>query len=291
MDASYRRRMVHEHARQGHSHHAAVFDHLDDETVAFARHRDDVLDRIAAHAGDPSSVLDLGAGNGVAAIGLARRFPSAQVTAIDAQDTWFGHLRERAEHAAIAGRLQTVLADIDTDIPVPRGSADLVVASNCLHHVADAGAVLRRIRDIAADGALLCVVESARPLRILADDDPAAPAEARIGDVLGARLRAAMPLRGARWAEVVAGSGWTVIEGREVATTADPVTDPAAARHALRHLGRLAAAAVDHGTEADADLLADAVERAKRDPRTVSWGVDGSRIVVLARPAHTADTR
>lgn len=278
--------MPHEH---GHHGHTGAFDGLDDETAAFARHWDELLDWVIAAAGTPPSVVDLGAGNGVAALGLARRLPTARITAIDAQDTWFDVLAGRASQAGVAERVRAVVADIEDEIPV--SSADLVFASNCLHHVADAGAVLRRLRDTAADDALLCVVEAARPLQVLADDDPAAAAERRAVAALGVRLRESMPLHGGPWAQVVGDNGWQVVAEREFVTTADPTADDAAARHALRYLQRVAAASTDRVTPADTTALVDAVERARRATRAVSWHVDGSRIAVLARPAHTADTR
>lgn len=278
--------MPHEH---GHHGHTGAFDGLDDETAAFARHWDELLDWVIAAAGTPSSVVDLGAGNGVAALGLARRLPTARITAIDAQDTWFDVLADRAGHSGVAERVRAVVADIEDEIPV--SSADLVFASNCLHHVADAGAVLGRIREVVTDDAVLCVVEAARPQRVLADDDPAAAAEGRAGEALGMRLREAMPLHGGPWARVVGENGWDVVGSREFATTADPATDDSAARHALRHLERVVAASTDRVTPDDAAALADALERARRTMRAVSWHVDGSRIAVLARPARTADTR
>lgn len=278
--------MAHDHAHQG---HATVYDGLDEETAAFGRHWDELLDWLVATVGTPSSVLDLGAGNGVAALGLARRLPTAAITAIDAQDTWFPVLTDRAEASGVAGRVRTVVADIDDAIPV--ASVDLVFASNCLHHVADAGAVLRGLRDAAAEDALLCVVEAARPLRVLADDDPAAAAERRAAGALGVRLRESMPLHGGPWAQVVGDAGWRVVEEREFVTTADPISDDAAARHALRYLERVTAASTDRVTRADTEALVDAVERARRATRAVSWHLDGSRIAVLARPTHTADTR
>ncbi|MBE7160716.1 MAG: class I SAM-dependent methyltransferase [Williamsia herbipolensis] len=280
--------MPHEH---GHHGHTGAFDGLDDETAAFARHWDEVLDRVADSAGEPSTAIDLGTGTGVAAIGLARRLPATRVLAVDAQDTWFGALRKRAERAGVGDRVRTVVADIDDGIPLPAGSAGLVFASNCLHHVGDAGAVLRRTRDVATDDALLCVVEVARPMRVLADDDPAAPAERRAAEALGTRLREVMPLHSGPWAHMVGENRWEVVDVHEFVTAADPTSDDAAERHALRHLGRLAAASADRLTAADAASLADAVERARRAVRAVSWHVDGSRIAVLARPARTADTR
>ncbi|MEH3154635.1 MAG: class I SAM-dependent methyltransferase [Gordonia paraffinivorans] len=283
--------MAHHHAHDGTHGHAGTFDGLDDETAAFARHWDEVLDRVAGRAGDASTVVDLGTGTGVAAIGLARRLPAAEVLAVDAQDTWFGALRERAGHAGVGDRVRAVVADIDDGIPVPAGSADLVFASNCLHHLADASAAVRRIRAATADHGLLCVVEVARPMRVLADDDPAAEAERRADEALGIRLREAMPLHGGPWAQVVGENGWEVVDVHEFVTTADPTSDDAAARHVLRHLGRLAAASAGRLTAADAAALADAVDRARRATHAVSWGVDGSRIAVLARPARTADTR
>ncbi|WP_299575783.1 trans-aconitate 2-methyltransferase [uncultured Williamsia sp.] len=278
--------MAHEH---GHHGHARTFDGLDDETAAFARHWDDLLDWVVEQAGAPSFVVDLGAGNGVASLGLARRLPTAQITAIDAQDTWFSVLAERAERAGVAALVHTVVADIDHEVPM--SSADVVFASNCLHHVADAGAVLRRLGDASDGDAMLCVVEVALPLLVLADDDPAAAAERRAADALGMRLRESMPLHGGPWAQVIGDNGWQVVEEREFVTTADPASDAAAARHALRHLDRLAAASTDRVTRVDSESLLDAVDRARRATRAVSWDLRGSRTAVLARPARTADTR
>ncbi|MGZ8179067.1 class I SAM-dependent methyltransferase [Williamsia sp. SKLECPSW1] len=283
--------MAHHHGHASAHGHAASFGDLDVETAAFTRHWDELLDWVA-HAGtDAASVVDLGAGNGVATIGLAQRLSRARLTAVDAQDTWFPTIDERAAAAGVADRVRTVAADLDDGLPLDELSAGLLFASNSLHHVRDAASVLRGLRDVATEDGVLCVVEVARPVRVLADDDPAAGAESHAGEVLGRRLREAMPLHGSRWARVVAENGWQVTDEREFVTTARPSSDESAGRYAIRHLERLVGAVADRASAADVALLDDALARARRDPATVSWDVDGSRIAVLARPARTADTR
>ncbi|MFD0926695.1 class I SAM-dependent methyltransferase [Williamsia deligens] len=278
----------------GHHHHGPPGDHayagLPAETLALAGHWDELLDWVAARAPRARAVVDLGAGTGIAAVGLARRLPAAQVTAVDASDAYDEALMRDADRLGVASRVRTVVADLDGDLQLDT-APDLLFASNCLHHVADPGRVLRGLAGAVTDDGLMCVVEVARPMRFLTADSPAGAAERRAWDLVDTRLRAAMPTHGGDWPRIVADSGWEVVDAHEFTTRVDPGTGGPAVTWATDHLRRVLAATREHLAPDDVALLDDVVDRAGRDPAGVGWDVDGSRIAVLARPARTADTR
>jgi ubiquinone/menaquinone biosynthesis C-methylase UbiE len=93
----------------------------------------DCLLGIAA-PGPPDTCVDLGAGTGFVTMALAPRVSS--VLAVDISPAMAGSLAERAAAAGL-DNVATEVCDLN-DLQLPRGSADLVVSSYALHHLADA---------------------------------------------------------------------------------------------------------------------------------------------------------
>lgn len=104
------------------------------------------------------TVVDAGAGTGTGAVALARRFPAAEVVAIDASPVMAERLRATAAAERLTGRLRVVEADLDVAWP-DVGAPDVVWAASSLHHVAGPDRVLRDVRAALRPGGLLAVVE------------------------------------------------------------------------------------------------------------------------------------
>ena len=90
-------------------------------------------------------VIDVGAGPGVIAASLAGHAARARITALDSSPQMLA--RASAKAAAdrkLAGRVNTVVASLDDDMPaLPK--AEVIWASMVLHHVADPLATLQRL--------------------------------------------------------------------------------------------------------------------------------------------------
>lgn len=76
----------------------------------------------------PDTLLDLGTGSGAIALGLARHFPGAAVTAVDLSEEALALARENAAAAGLAGRVTFVRSNWFADLP-PALRFDLIVAN------------------------------------------------------------------------------------------------------------------------------------------------------------------
>jgi SAM-dependent methyltransferase len=114
-------------------------------------------------------VLDVGSGPGVATCVLAAAFRSAEVLAIDGAGALLERAASRATQLGFADRVRTLQANLpDEARSLPE--ADLIWASNSLHHVGDQqGAVDRLRRKLRPDG-LLAVAEGGLPSRFMPTD-------------------------------------------------------------------------------------------------------------------------
>jgi SAM-dependent methyltransferase len=209
-------------------------------------------------AGAPRTrLLDLGAGTGTGAIGLARHFPDAEVVAVDVSPDSLARLRAKTVDLGLASRVSTVAADLDAGWP-DLGSVDLTWASMSMHHMADPDRVLRDVLDATRPGGLIAVAEFSQPLRFLADDlGFGRPGfETRAADVLGQVHTELMPALGSAWAPRLAEAGWTVIAERDFAIDLNPPSHPDANRYAGAWFARLAPALGDRLEPADRAVLA-----------------------------------
>jgi len=127
--------MSHQHGHghdNGHDAHQRV---LDLDARVFGAQLDAVLDLLGAF--EPTRVADLGAGTGTGTRLLGRRFPAAEVIAVDNSPTMLDRLR--AEGFAV------LAADLADGFP-PVGDVDLVWMSSSLHHVSDPAGLLAGAR-------------------------------------------------------------------------------------------------------------------------------------------------
>jgi SAM-dependent methyltransferase len=287
----------HQHQGHGHEHaHGAGADGMTDLLVLDA----DILHDYWAAALDwvrsayldgsgglpPERVLDLGAGTGTGAIGLAQRFPAAQVFAADVSTDSLGRLRDKLDGLGLAERLRPVQADLDAGWP-DLGTLDLTWASMSLHHLADPASALRHVLSVTSPGGLIAVAEFARPLRFLPDDLGFGEAgfEERVQQRLSHARQEEMPTLGSQWAPRLADAGWDVIGERDFPIDLDPPTHPRAGEYARGWFTRLSHGLDDRLEPADREVLAALLE--EQGPHFVAHRgnlrIHGVRTVTLAR--------
>jgi SAM-dependent methyltransferase len=277
---------AHAHAADGHpaADHSELLD-LD------ARVLGGYLDELVGWAGelgpaDVRTVVDLGAGTGVGSLALARRFPAAEVVAVDRTTGMLHRTSSAAADAGWAGRVRAVHADLDDAWPAEIDRVDLAWASSSLHEVADADRLLRDVWRALRPGGLLAVVEIGSLPRFLPDD---------VAPGLETRCAAALTEAGWNahpdWRPHLERAGFDVVAVRHLSLegTADPATSARYARAWLRHVrrgldGRLSA----DDLETLDRLVADTGPGAVLDRADLV--VRGGRTAWAARrPAPTAD--
>ena len=207
------------------------------------------LDRVAAAAAEglrdvgrsPARVVDLGAGTGTGAVGLARRLPGAEVVAVDISADSLARVVTKAQAADVGHRVRTLVADLDAGWP-DLAPIDLTWASMSLHHLADPVRSLAELRRLTTPGGLLAVSEFDEPLRFLPDDlGIGRPGfETRALEVLSTVHAEALPNIGASWAAMLAESGWTVVDHHDVVIDDNAPDHPLAGRYARAWFARLA---------------------------------------------------
>src|SRR4051794_29593735 len=159
---------THHHSHdEDHGH--GLLDILDLDAVVLHDYWSTALDLVREHAPGATRVVDLGAGTGTGALGLAERLPSAEVVAVDVDPESLARLRAAAHVRGLDGRVRTLEADLDAGLP-DLGTPDLTWASMSLHHLADPGRVLRDLRAATRDGGMIAVAEFPQPLRFLPED-------------------------------------------------------------------------------------------------------------------------
>lgn len=166
-----------EHAHPEHSpehphghQHEELAQLLDLDAAMSGASREAVTQWATQYVSDsPVRIVDLGAGTGTGALALARRFPAAEVVAVDRSPLMLDRLRAAAQLQGLGDRVRVVHADLDAAWPAV-GAADLVWASSFLHEVADPGAVLENVRAALHPGGVLAVVEMDGLPRFLPED-------------------------------------------------------------------------------------------------------------------------
>jgi SAM-dependent methyltransferase len=114
-------------------------------------------------------ILDVGSGAGVVTAVLAHAFPDAQVVAVDGTPGLLDAVRARAERADIADRVQVLHASLPEDA-AKLPDADLIWASDALHHIGDQQAAIELLRGHLRRGGLLAVCEGGLPARFLPNE-------------------------------------------------------------------------------------------------------------------------
>ncbi|MEW2450728.1 class I SAM-dependent methyltransferase [Streptomyces parvulus] len=123
----------------------------------------EALTGLIAQAMGPGAarILDLGSGPGAGSLALARRFPAAQVTAVDISPRLLHRLRWQAAAHGVADRVGTVEADLDGPWTgfTEKGTFDLIWAAAFMHHVSDPARAFARAFEHLRPGGLVAVSE------------------------------------------------------------------------------------------------------------------------------------
>ena len=199
----------------------------------------------------PRTVVDLGAGTGAGGLALARRFPAAEVLAVDRSTVMLDRVQAAARGEGLDDRVHVVRADLEVTWPAV-GGVDLVWASSFLHEVADTGAVLEDIHAALRPGGLLVVVEMDTLPRVLPDDTGTGRPglESRCHQALARAGWNAYP----DWRPHLQHAGFEVLGRRTVSTEAHPGPS-AAGRYAHAWVSRMRAALQDRLAAEDLAVL------------------------------------
>lgn len=120
----------------------------------------DLLDRTESHvagAGPAPVLVDVGTGSGVLALESVARWPHARVLGVDPSVGMLEMARRRAVHAGVDDRVAWLEAPADR-LPLPDGTADLVVSSFALQLVPDRPAAFRELHRLIRPGGHLAFV-------------------------------------------------------------------------------------------------------------------------------------
>lgn len=119
----------------------------------------------AAHLPDAAVIVDVGCGQGRAAVRFARRYPAALVLALDASPA----MTAAAQQRTAGMNVQPVTADFHA-LPLADHRADLAVAIMCLYHSPAPHRAIREItRMLRLSGTAILVTKAADSYRELAD--------------------------------------------------------------------------------------------------------------------------
>ncbi|MGH3151240.1 MAG: class I SAM-dependent methyltransferase [Streptosporangiaceae bacterium] len=182
-------------------------------------------------------ILDLGCGTGNGALALARRFPDADVIAVDQSAGFLARLRDKARDLGLDGRVHTVEANLDESWPA-FGPVDVAWSSMALHHLADPDRALKQILGLLSPDGLLAVAEMPEHLRFLPDDlGLGRPGlEARCRAALHERASAVMPYLGADWGQLMTRAGFAGVAERAFEIDLTPPLPAAAGRYVQANL-------------------------------------------------------
>jgi SAM-dependent methyltransferase len=187
----------------------------------------------------PIRILDLGAGTGAGTMALIERFPAATVAALDSSDEMLRRIREKADAAGVAERVHAMAADLDLAWP-DAPPADLVWASDSLHHAADPDATLRRAFDALRPGGLMALIEPEDFAQFLPGDlGIGRPGlEARLRERVAVRRSSTHPQLGTDWGPRLTGAGFVIAEYRRLDIAVAGPLDAGGRRYAETALRR-----------------------------------------------------
>ncbi|MGH9011683.1 MAG: SAM-dependent methyltransferase, partial [Acidimicrobiia bacterium] len=108
-------------------------------------------------AGERVRIAEIGCGEGLAAITIARAYPNAEIDGYDLDEASIAVARKGAADAGIADRVRFHVQDAAN--ASVEGDYDLVVAIEMLHDVPDPVGILRTMKRLAGDNGAVLVVD------------------------------------------------------------------------------------------------------------------------------------
>ncbi|MGX4688857.1 class I SAM-dependent methyltransferase [Streptomyces sp. JNUCC 63] len=171
--------MAHEHREhQHHQHHhgdtdidwAVMAPRLESQAELFAPLYERAMAWLAKEVTEPGLIVDTGSGPGVVSCLFAETFPGARVVAVDGSEPLLERARERAARLGHADRFTTVHGELPEALGELEYPADLLWASNSLHHLGDQRAALAAFAERLAPGGTLALLEGGLPARFLPRD-------------------------------------------------------------------------------------------------------------------------
>ncbi|NEB10575.1 methyltransferase domain-containing protein [Streptomyces coelicoflavus] len=177
--------MAHDHHDHHNDHehgdHHAPHDHGDIDWAEMAPHLEaqaelytplyrQAMTWLAREVTDPGLVVDVGSGPGVVSCLFAGIFPGARVVAADGAAPLLERARARAERLGFGDRFGTLAGDLPAALAELDYPADLMWASQSLHHLPDQRAALAALGGHLAPGGTLAILEGGLPARFLPRD-------------------------------------------------------------------------------------------------------------------------
>ncbi|EHN78689.1 SAM-dependent methyltransferase [Streptomyces sp. NRRL WC-3753] len=177
--------MAHDHHDHHNDHehgdHHAPHDHGDIDWAEMAPHLEaqaelytplyrQAMAWLAREVTDPGLVVDVGSGPGVVSCLFAETFPGARVVAADGAAPLLERARARAERLGFGDRFGTLAGDLPAALADLDYPADLMWASQSLHHLPDQRAALAALGGHLAPGGTLAILEGGLPARFLPRD-------------------------------------------------------------------------------------------------------------------------
>ena len=261
MDQNRNHHDQHQHSGHQHSHGepgdaAPLAEMLDLDAEVLHAYLTEAVDWLHGLVKDPAHprILDLGTGTGTGALALARRFPGAEVTALDLSPELLDRLGEKSRALGLADRIRPIQADLDHAWP-GLGALDLVWASNSLHHMGEPDRVLDEVFAAVRPGGLLAVLELDSFPRFLPQDlGLGRPGlEERCHAAMAAHHHEEVPHLGADWTGNLVRAGFTIEERRDFSIDLTAPLPEAAGRYAQATVRRFRSGLADR---LDADDLA-----------------------------------
>ena len=236
-------------------------------------------------------IIDIGSGPGVGTCELARRFPEAQVIAVDSAVAMLERTTTRAIEQGLQAQITTLMADLPGGLD-DLEPADVIWASMSLHHVGNEVEALRVLRGLLSPYGLIAVAEMAEPMHVLPDAlDVGRPGLAKRIDTAGAKWFAQMRIDltdsvpSLDLALMFTSAGFEIISSQIIRQRLDSPLSDAARRLVLGDLQRVS------GLLDDDDRATVAVLTDPTDPRSVMQRqdvfVEASRRLVIAQPTRT----
>lgn len=130
----------------------------------FADSNQAFVDFLVARLADasPGRLIDLGCGPADICVRLARALPGWKIVGVDAGANMLLAARERVRAESLESRIELRLSHLP-DPTLDAGRYHCVVSNSLLHHLPDPGVLWRAVAALAAPGALVQVMDLARP--------------------------------------------------------------------------------------------------------------------------------